>query len=386
MSKQGGSTHAVVRRRVLAIGMYDSIHFARWLELFQHEDIDFLLFPSSPHRRIHSGLQELLKSAGPASYRFAPSTRFTGLPLWVLDRIFSNYFRSVFLSVLIRSFAPHIVHALELQNAGYLAARSFQSLGSPKPVLIATNYGSDIFWFSRKTRHEKRLMGLLAKVDRYAAECNRDVLLAKELGFGGEVLPVQPNAGGFDRSLLDREPLRQNDRKIVMVKGYHGWVGRAHIAIQALESISTELADYEIAVYSCNLSTKRLARKMAKRTGLNVTAYSKGALSHDDMVEKFSRSIIYVGLSLSDGVSTSMLEAMAMGAIPVQTNTACCDEWFSDTGVAIRNLTVQDVALGIQKAIGLALTTDSAIKNRETIRARASREEIAKQALTFYHL
>jgi glycosyltransferase involved in cell wall biosynthesis len=34
-----------------------------------------------------------------------------------------------------------------------------------------------------------------------------------------------------------------------------------------------------------------------------------------------------VGHSLSEGISTSMLEAMAMGAIPIQTCTSCADEW-----------------------------------------------------------
>ena len=199
-------------------------------------------------------------------------------------------------------------------------------------------------------------------------------------------MPVLPNAGGFARSQLGGELLPVDKRKLIMVKGYHGWVGRAHIALQAIESISAELQDYEIVVYSCNLSTKWLATQVAKRTGLTINAYSKGALTHDVMVEKFSRSLIYIGLSLSDGISTSMLEAMAMGAIPVQTSTACCDEWFSETGVAIETLAAEEVAQGIQRAIGLALTTDSAAKNRETIRARASREEIAKQALAFYQL
>ena len=227
---------------------------------------------------------------------------------------------------------------------------------------------------------------LLAQVDRYAAECGRDVELARQLGFSGDVMPVLPNAGGFARSQLGGELLPVDKRKLIMVKGYHGWVGRAHIALQAIESISAELQDYEIVVYSCNLSTKWLATQVAKRTGLTINAYSKGALTHDVMVEKFSRSLIYIGLSLSDGISTSMLEAMAMGAIPVQTSTACCDEWFSETGVAIETLAAEEVAQGIQRAIGLALTTDSAAKNRETIRARASREEIAKQALAFYQL
>ena len=374
--------------KVLVVGMLDSVHLAKWLNFFEKEDIEFWLFPSSPHRRIHPDLRALIANAGAARFRVAPLAKQLGLPLWFLDKVFLNFFRAFYLKILIWAIQPKFVHALELQNAGYVVSKALIMLSgkTPKPTLIATNYGSDIYWFARNSKHLKKLRSLLAQVDRYAAECVRDVKLAKQLGFRGDLMPVFPNSGGFPRFQLGDELLPVDKRKLIMVKGYHGWVGRAHIALQALESISAELQDYEIVVYSCNLSTKRLATQVAKRTGLTITAYSKGALTHDVMVEKFSRSLIYIGLSLSDGISTSMLEAMAMGAIPVQTSTACCDEWFSETGVAIETLAAEEVAQGIQRAIGLALTTDSAAKNRETIRARASREEIAKQALAFYQL
>ena len=373
-------------RRVLAIGMFDSVHFVGWLSHFRDEELEFLLFPSSPHRRLHPQLLELTRSGHKATFRLAKGMAFLSLPLWIVDKIFSNLLRASLVRNLVRSFQPDFIHCLEFQNAGYIAARAMGWVSKPKPLLVATNYGSDIYWFSRDPKHSKLISELLAQVDRYAAECGRDVELARQLGFSRDVMPVLPNAGGFTRSQLGGELLPVDKRKLIMVKGYHGWVGRAHIALQALESISAELQDYEIVVYSCNLSTKRLATRLAKRTGLKITAHSKGALSHDEMFEKFSQALIYVGLSLSDGISTSMLEAMAMGAIPVQTSTACCDEWFSETGVAIHNLDAEEVSQGIRRAIDLALTTDSAAKNRETIRARASREEIAKQALAFYQL
>lgn len=374
------------KTRILAIGMFDSVHFAGWLSHFRNEEVEFLLFPSSPHRRLHPKLSELALSEQKATFRFATGAKFLGLPLWVADKFVANFFRATLVRGMVRSFKPHFIHCLEFQNAGYVASRAIVGIPEPKPLLIATNYGSDIYWFLRDPKHSKLISDLLSQVDRYAAECVRDVQLARQLGFSGEIMPVLPNAGGFTRSQLAGELLTAPKRKLIMVKGYHGWVGRAHIALRALEAISAELKDYEIVIFSGNLSTKWLATRLAKRTGLKVIAYSKGALSHDEMVEKFSRALIYVGLSLSDGISTSMLEAMAMGAIPVQTSTACCNEWFTDTGVAIEKLDVEEVARGIQTAIHMALTTDSAGKNRQTIRARASREEIAKKASAFYQL
>jgi glycosyltransferase involved in cell wall biosynthesis len=46
-----------------------------------------------------------------------------------------------------------------------------------------------------------------------------------------------------------------------------------------------------------------------------------------DMYDKFAASRIYIGASRSDGISTSFLEALALGAYPIQTNTSCGNEW-----------------------------------------------------------
>jgi glycosyltransferase involved in cell wall biosynthesis len=128
-----------------------------------------------------------------------------------------------------------------------------------------------------------------------------------------------------------------------------------------------------------------LARKLAKRTGLDIEINKKGALSHEQMLNLFSRSAVYVGLSESDGISTSLLEAMAMGAVPVQTSTACCDEWFSEeTGVAIKNIEAGEVSKGILRALELAKLGLAAQKNRETIRNKASESFVKEASLLYY--
>jgi len=386
MEDRRPAAKGVERRRIFIIGMFDSIHFVRWLDIFRNEEIDFLLFPSSPHRKIHSGLEELLESPATASYRLSRWPSLSGLPLWLLDRVFLNRLRSLLAVREILSFKPHLMHAVELQNAGYLASLTYAKLKSSKPIFLATNYGSDIFWFSRFPRHAKRIRTLLSRLDRYAAECERDVRLAKTFGFRGQILPVQPNSGGFSEDILSSALLGPELRGTILVKGYHGWAGRAHLALFALESLQEELQNYEILIYSCNSSTKRLAMRIAKRSRLQIRTYRKGALSHEEMLSKFSRALVYIGLSRSDGISTSMLEAMALGAIPVQTSTACCDEWFEGSGVAIATLDTDEIAKGVRQAINLALNSDSASKNREIIRTKASRKEVSKNALTFYHL
>ena len=371
-------------KRVLVVCMFDSIHSARWLTRFRGQNIDFLVFPSSPHRKVHLELEELLSSSGPTSFRLAPFARYYALPLWVLDKFANNFFRGWLLRRAIRNFRPSIIHSLELQNAGYVALRAL-STGKPKGLkFLVTNWGSDIFWFQRFPKHKVKLQKLLRLADVYSAECERDVVLARNLGFTGQAMPVIPNAGGFSEADFAIPRLAPSERKTIALKGYHGWVGRAKVSLEAVTEMSEELQGYKIIVYSANKSVLKLAKQVSKQTGLEITAFGKGAMSHKQVLELFAKSKIYVGLSESDGISTSMLEAMAMGAIPVQTSTACCDEWFGDSGVAVHEITVPAVKNAIREGLKLSEDSANAEKNLETIKTRASAEMVRKIALTFY--
>ncbi len=373
-----------MRKRILVICMYDSIHSARWLSQFQDQDIEFLLFPSSPHRRVHKNLKALVSGSNKANYKLFPLSKLFGLPLWIADKFVDNWFRSTLVKSAIRSFKPQFVHAMELQNAGYIAGKAMSSQSTAK--LIATNWGSDIFWFQQFPKHRDKLRHLLSVADYYSCECNRDVALAKSLGFQGQVMPVIPNAGGFSKELLSKQVPLLADRKVIAIKGYHGWVGRAKVALEAVEAITSDLKGYRLVVYSANRGTIKLAKQIAKRTGLDISIFGKGKLSHNQVLELFASAKIYVGLSLSDGISTSLLESMAMGAIPVQTATACCDEWFTDSGVKVTEISVEGVQKAILEGLKLAENQAHSDRNREIIRTKADADDVAKIAQGFYNL
>jgi glycosyltransferase involved in cell wall biosynthesis len=198
-------------------------------------------------------------------------------------------------------------------------------------------------------------------------------------------MPVIPNAGGFSEELLSQKLKNFSERRIIAVKGYHGWVGRAHVAIEALGQISGSLENYEIVFYSCNHSTMRKANALGLKTGLKIETYAKGQLPHSQVLNLFSNSAVYVGISESDGISTSLLEAMAMGAVPVQTATSCCDEWFGPkSGVAIGSIDPGVVAEGILKALELARGGEAPYINQQTIKSKASEQYVRKAALNFY--
>lgn len=362
--------------------MVDSIHVARWISQFDSSEVEFTLFPSTPHRRVHYKIKQLIADNG--NIKIVPFGGLLSMPLWVLDLVFSNYVRGLLLRGVIRKSSPDFVHALELQHGGYITSRALED-SSIKTTFIATNYGSDIYWFQQFPQHLKKIKKLLARADRYSAECRRDVQLARKYGFSGEVMPVIPNAGGIDSSYLELSMLGPKDRNLLLIKGYDGWVGRATLVAKCLPLIREHLQGLTVLFYSCNSRTVRQIKKISRSANIEINYYRKGRLTHEEMMHLFSKSLVHVGLSLSDGISTAALEAKVMGAYPLQTDSSCASEWFSQIElVHVSSLSVESVSHGISNAISKA-KLQSEFQMRE-VPARMDPNYIKRLALKWYDI
>jgi len=368
--------------KILLVGMADSVHFSRWLSQFDSSSIEFEIVSSSPHRKIHSEIRKRLKDSPLVSMTWL--SQKLSLPMWIFDRFLSDWIRGFYVAYRILRFKPDIVHVHELQNAGYLTRRAYQLLRTNLPKLIVTNYGSEIVWFSKYSSHKKKLRELLDFADGFTAECTRDYILASQLSPKIKALPLMPVAGGLTRNTSHEIP-----RLKIAIKGYENHWGKAIVVLETLCKMSNYLTNFEIVLYSCNSSVIRAAKKIRKANVLTITSHKKGALSHGDILEIFRSSIIYIGHSLSDGISTSMLEAMAMGAVPIQTNTSCASEWIQDnsTGFLIEPNDME----ALSKAIELVLSGefDSALsrdKNYAVIQDRYNPGSLSKIASGYYKL
>jgi glycosyltransferase involved in cell wall biosynthesis len=321
-------TSGWARRTVVLVCMADSIHTARWIGQFADQSVDFVIFPSTPNRRLHPLIAGWVRGPQTMTVRVVPFAGALSIPLWGLDLLLRDRVRGFLLQRVLRRIRPDYLHALELQHGGYISSRALDRLPDHAPF-IATNWGSDIFWFQQYPAHRRRLSRLLTQAVFYSAECQRDVDLARDLGFTGHAFPVFPNTGGFPQQVLARQTTPPSSRTVIAVKGYEGWVGRASIALGVIEQLASELAGFRIVIFSANLATQRIAAGMVKRTGLDITWHPKKSLSHDKMMDIFASARAYVGVSLSDGISTSLLESMVNGAFPLQTNTSCASEWIT---------------------------------------------------------
>ncbi len=379
------------KTRVLVIAMANSIHTARWLSQFSHSSIDVVLFPSTPSRTLHPKIIDLLNNNDQMTLTIAPAMKRTTYLFGILDLFIANNLRAFLLRRLILgNYRFSVIHALELQHAGYLLLKASSAIQASTRVIIS-NWGSDIFWFQRFAKHKKKLESLMKIATHYSCECKRDVALAHALGFSGTSFPVQPNAGAFSTESfrIAREAPVPSSRRIVMIKGYTGFVGRADLALQACRTAAESLRGFEIVLYSSDLKSRRLARGLAKDHELNVTIYKKHKLSHEKMLELFRSARIYIGISESDGISTSLLDAISSGCFPIQTNTSCANEWVVDgeTGSLVDFQDVKRIGAAIETALSNDELVDSAaLVNIETAQNRLSVDVVSRDIAQFYNL
>ncbi len=387
--------------RIFFVAMTDSIHTARWINQIADQGWDIHLFPvysAAPSPELRNVTVYGLALFRPRNLH--PSVRYVGLlPIGkagnILEKSAYHFFPQLWayaLGMLVRIIKPDIVHSLEFQHSAYLTLPIMQKerkRGKKIPKWVVTNWGSDVYLFGRLAEHRERVRQVLEQCDFYSCECERDVILAQELGLRGQVLPVFPNTGGFD--LKHTETLRQpgptSRRRTILLKGYQHWAGRALVGLRALARCADllEAGEYQVAIYSASPEVKIAAELFEQETGISTKLIQQG--THDEMLRWYGRARLYIGLSISDAISTSLLEAMVMGTFPIQSCTACADEWIEDgkTGFIVPP---EDTDI-IEKFIRRALLDDELVDQAAEINAQTARERldqtlISQKVTAFY--
>jgi glycosyltransferase involved in cell wall biosynthesis len=381
------------RKKVLVVGMADSIHVARWLKQFVDENIDFFLVPSRKYRNMNWELDTLFQSESIARYTFITPLKSNSLQGYLdfikyhlLAKIFKSFTRSNDLIKLIDKNNFAYIHALELQGAGYLLNYVPSTLLS-KSKIIVTNYGSDIYYFKNSAKDVKLIRKVLSRADFYSAECERDYVLAQELGFDGQNLPCIPNAGGFDLSKYRTNFVPPSGRNQIIIKGYGGVFGRADIPISLIKDIATEFPKVNFFVYSLTQELVSIINSFPPNLRQRVKiSLVRNRLKHYRIISEFMQSRIYVGCSASDGVSTSFLESLIAGAYPIQTSTSCASEWVSRGAIcSIVPLDTNQVLQSIRQALQNDQLVDGASETNFKIAQKYLNYEVIKEeALKFY--
>ena len=115
-----------------------------------------------------------------------------------------------------------------------------------------------------------------------------------------------------------------------------------------------------------------MADTMAGRDGLDI-ACEPYVASHAEAIARLARARISVGLGISDGISTTLLESMAVGTFPIKGTSSCACEWIESgrTGMIVSPHDTRAMAEAlVQAARDNALVDAAAFVNRATVEQR----------------
>jgi glycosyltransferase involved in cell wall biosynthesis len=394
--------------RIVFLAFANSVHAAKWISLVADRGWDLHVIPSALYEdTVHSFLRNVTIWSGSPLARspdlhptvvrshFSLAGRGNRKAQWWsrrADRLTaSDSNRAQWTADLIRHLKPDIVHSMEFQHAGALALAAKRCYGPGFPPWIATNWGSDVYLFGRLAAHREMVSDILQNCDYYSCECARDVTLARSRGLRGKVLPVVPNSGGLDFEACSvlRSSGPTSARRVIAVKGYHWTLHRAQVALRAIEISGHALQGYRIEVYSPlpPFMTDIQAELIERSTGLEVKLLPD-IVPHEDILALHGRARISISLSISDGLCTSFAEAIAMGSFPIQSATACADEWISDgiSGFLVPPEEPEVVADRIRRAATDDALVDRAAEiNLRIARDRLDRERIRDIAVRDYY-
>ncbi len=379
--------------KILLISM-PSLHFFRWSEQLEnsgHEVYWFDIVDGSPTKRLpwvkkingwklkypNFKGRYFIKNKLPFLYKLIKP---------FVERNVASEFEKVLLEV-----NPDVVHSFVL----YISCTPILSVMNKHKNIpwIYSSWGSDLFYFRNIPKYKKDIKNVLPRVNYLITDCKRDVTIAKELGFNGKLLGTFPGGGGFDYNESDKFIVRPaSERHTILVKGYQGRSGRSLIVLKALLQIKNQLKNYKVLVFGADKEVVNYATKNKLTSNLNFSIYSRSKfLPHEDILRLMGEALIYIGNSNSDGMPNTLLEAIAMGAFPIQSNPGGATEEVishNENGFLIDEVdNIEEIRNLVLKALSSSKLIEKAfIINQMEIKANYEREKVKNEVLAAYNL
>lgn len=213
---------------------------------------------------------------------------------------------------------PDIVHCFEMKLSGLPILRVMEQYADVK--LIYSSWGSDLFFYKELGLSKVHVEQFLTRVNYLITDCKRDYTIAVQNGFKNIFSGVFPGNGGI---LIDKKYIKTfNDRNGLLIKGYEDGVGKALIVIKALQLIPLELLNnFKITIYSADEIVKKEIEETPFLHSLNIEILNRNEfIANEELLKLMGNSVVHIANSISDGMPNVLLEAIGMGAFPIQSN------------------------------------------------------------------
>jgi glycosyltransferase involved in cell wall biosynthesis len=247
----------------------------------------------------------------------------------------------------VRALRPDVLHAHQVATGGWLGAAA-----GYHPFLV-TAWGSDLMVGARRSRPQRWLAERVLRKADYVT-CVSKSLAEAAIGLGAKVDRLEVAPWGVDTAIYhpaeDRAALRQRlglgTRPVVLsarsVKPVYNPLDIAHAIPLVLDACPQAV----VVVRSHNSDPELLAqfREIVRACGVAASVRYIGELAGEEAIADLYRAAdVAVSVPSSDGTPSSVLEALACGAVPVVSDVPSLREWVANGREALF-VPVHDVA------------------------------------------
>ena len=287
---------------------------------------------------------------------------------------------------LVTDLHPDLVHALRIPFEGMLASDTPAGI----PFIVST-------WCNDLTLHapaSARMSALtrktLRRADALISDTRRDARLVQAWGFNPtKPVLVGPGNGGLDLAEMRKSVtgiVRADPPQIIDPRGLRSYI-RTDIFFQAIPLV---LAKYPNVRFVCtSMQGQKEALDCVEKLGIARNVTLLPLLSQEQLWQEFARSTLSVSLSTHDGTPNTLLEAMALGCLPVCGDIESICEWITPgkNGLLVDPTDAQALADAILQGLeNVQLQKAAAVTNQKLIAEKAGLETTHTQIVDFYRL
>lgn len=297
------------------------------------------------------------------------------------ERKFTEFFEQK-----LKEIKPDVVHSFTIHLACFPIVKIMEKYSLIK--WICSTWGSDLFYYRNNDLFAPGIEEVLSRLDFLFVDCQRDYEIAVSMGFKGELLGVFPGRGGFSFGTTDSYMRPLEERKLILIKGYQGELGRCIQILRAIEQLQSEFKNFQLTVFGAHKEVFDYVdnAQIGKWRNLQV----EGDLPHKEVLKLMGEALLYIGNSISDGMPNTLMEAIIMGTFPIQSNPGgATAEIIKDgqNGLLLENPeNVPDIKRILQR-IFIEVDIEGGISyNLKNIKPTLERQKIEEEVLLRYKL
>ena len=263
---------------------------------------------------------------------------------WATRLPFSHHWAGILqFASMARGFKPDVIHGHYLSTAALFLA------SAPGVPCVASAVGSDVL-VDPRAAHARLLMRLVSLwVDRFIAVAPH--VRDRMIQLGIDVAKIETLPWGVDAEMFHPAETMPRGLSVISTRSFEA-VYDLDTLLRAAEIVGRAGTRLRLALYGDGSLRAALVAR-ARELGIVEHVRFEGRVAPRVLAGALRGASVYVSTALSDGASTSLLEAMATGLVPVVADIPANRAWIShrENGILFRPGDAGALASALEQAL-----------------------------------